>query len=200
MLTFYLIRHGTKETIPFDPPLTALGIRQAEITAAFLRNIPFSIVLSSPKLRTLKTAEILAKPHGLPVITDDRLVERLEWENGQSFQDFMDEWKKTDINRNYHPKTGISSHKNGERMEQVLTELIHSSESGNILIVTHGGTIGDTLRRLFTDKQFTYVTDPETGATYINILECSITKIRYLGSSFNLLTLGDVSHLSLPVI
>ncbi len=200
MLTFYFIRHGTKEAVPVDPQLTPLGMKQAEITAEHLRHTPFRAIIASPKQRTRHTAEILAKPHGISVQTDSRLVERLEWEAEKSFDEFIAEWKKTDIDRDYEPRNGISSNKNGERVENVLTELSEKYPEGNILIVTHGGTIGDMLRRLFAKTAFEYITDTETGATYINILECSVTIVQKTGGTYTLHKLADVSHLSIPLI
>jgi broad specificity phosphatase PhoE len=84
MLTFYLVRHGTKEAVPFDPPLTKIGIKQAETTADHLKHVPFKKIVASPKLRTKQTAEIIAKQQALSVEFDQRLIERLEWETNQS--------------------------------------------------------------------------------------------------------------------
>ena len=74
MLTFYLVRHGAKEAVPFDPPLTKIGLKQAQITASHLQNIPFKEILSSPKLRARQTAELFAKAQAIPISIDDRLI------------------------------------------------------------------------------------------------------------------------------
>ncbi len=200
MTAFYLVRHGQKEAIPFDPPLTAVGVKQAEVTAELLKAVSFKEVLASPKLRTKQTAEIIAKSHSLNVITDERLIERLEWENDESFDEFIEEWNKTDIDRSYHPKKGMSSKTNGERMKNILDELAEKYKDGNILIVSHGGTIGDLLRNLFTEEAIEHKTEPVSGARYIDILECGITIIRKNGDKYELLKIGDISHLSIPLI
>ncbi|MCL4417943.1 MAG: phosphoglycerate mutase family protein [Actinobacteria bacterium] len=200
MVTFYLIRHGQKESIPFDPPLTKVGLKQAEFTAEFLKDIDFQEAISSPKLRTKQTAEIIAKPHSLNVTSDSRLVERVEWENDESFDEFLTEWNKTDIDRNYQPKKGTSSSKNGEQIKQLLDEFSTKHLNGNILIVTHGGTIGDLLRRLFTEQAIYHKTEPLSGAKYIDILECSVTTIQKSDKKYELLKLGDISHLPIPLI
>jgi broad specificity phosphatase PhoE len=198
MTTFYLIRHGHKEAIPFDPPLTSLGLKQAEITAELLKNVTFTKVLSSPKLRTLQTAEIIAKLHSLPVIIDERLAERVEWENDETFKEFIAEWNKTDIDRSYLPKKGMSSKIKGEKMKDILDELSEKHKDGIILIVSHGGTIGDLLRNLFTERGIEHKTEPISGANYIDILECGITTLRKTGDNYKLLKIGDISHLSSP--
>lgn len=200
MTTYYLVRHGAKEAIPFDPPLTTIGMKQAEVTANHLKDVSFVEVFASPKLRTKQTAEIIAKPHSLSVTTDDRLIERLEWENDESFDEFIAEWNKTDIDRSYLPNKGMSSRANGERMRQILDELSNKHKEGNILIVTHGGTIGDLLRNLFTEEAIDHKLEPISGAKYIDILECAITTIRKDGVKYELLKLGDISHLSIPLI
>ncbi len=200
MVTFYLIRHGQKEAIPFDPPLTKVGIKQAELTAELLKSIDFQEVVSSPKLRTRQTAEIIAKPHSLTITTNRRLIERLEWENGESFDEFIAEWNKTDMDRKYQPKTGISSSKNGVQMKDFLNEFSIKHKKGNILIVTHGGTIGDLLRHLYTEQAIEHKSEPLSGAKYIDILECSVTIINESQGQYELIKLGDISHLPIPLI
>lgn len=200
MITFYLVRHGQKEAIPFDPPLTTVGAKQAEVTAQLLKDIPFKEVLASPKTRTKQTAEIISKPHSLTVKTDDRLIERLEWENDETFDEFIAEWNKTDIDRSYLPKKGMASKTNGERMKSLLDELADKHKEGNILIVSHGGTIGDLLRNLFTEEAIEHKTEPISGARYIDILECGVTTISTTDDKYELLKIGDISHLSIPLI
>ncbi len=200
MLNFYLVRHGAKEAIPFDPRLTEVGLKQAEVTAEYLKDISFNEILTSPKLRAKQTAETIAKPHSLMVRTDARLVERLEWENDESFNDFITEWNKTDINRNYLPKKGSSSKEKGELMKDILDELSNNYKDGNVLIVTHGGSIGDLLRHLFTEEALSHKTEPLSGTKYIDILECSVTTIQKNEDSYKLLNLNDISHLSIPLI
>lgn len=200
MTTYYLVRHGLKEAIPLDPPLTPIGIKQAEVTAHYLKDISFEAVYCSPKLRTRQTAEIIAKPHSLSIHTDKRLIERLEWEMDKTFDEYIAEWNKTDIDRSYKPRKGMSSKANGERMKNLLDELADSYNNGNILIVTHGGTIGDLLRSLFREGAIEHKIDLPTGARYIDICECSITTIKINEGKYELLKIGDISHLSIPLI
>ena len=58
-------------------PLTPKGRVQSERMGTFLRAIGFQpdVVLSSPKVRALQTAEIVAAELGLKVTVDDRLAE-----------------------------------------------------------------------------------------------------------------------------
>ncbi len=76
----YIIRHGQTELNirnvlqgRSNHPLNETGIRQAEEAAERLRGISFDIVYSSPLIRAVQTAKILA-PGREPVI-DERLIE-----------------------------------------------------------------------------------------------------------------------------
>ena len=76
----YMIRHGQTELNSrqvlqgrSDFPLNETGILQAEDAAARLKGIPFSAVYSSPLVRALQTAEIVAP--GIDVHVDERLIE-----------------------------------------------------------------------------------------------------------------------------
>lgn len=200
MTTFYLIRHGLKESIPpLDPALTTLGVKQAEATADYLKTIPFQRIIASPMKRTKQTAEIIAKEIKLPISTDERLIERMEWEQKQSLDVFLAEWDKTDKDRSYVPPFGESSINKGKSMKEVIDELVKKYSDGNILIVSHGGAIGDLLRNLLGEENIPHVKNPLSGATYIDILECSITIVEKDKDSFRLKKLGDISHLSIPL-
>lgn len=199
MLTFYLIRHGQKEDIPFDPALTKLGIKQAEFTGEYLKNISFKTIVASPKLRTQQTAKIISEKLKLPIYTDLRIQERMEWEKDKTLEQFIKEWIKTDLDREYQPEIGDSSINKGKKMRQVIDELSNKYKEGNIIVVTHGGAIGDLLRNLFKEEILIHTTDPITGTKHIEILECSISIIQK-SEEYKLLKVNDISHLSIPLI
>ena len=76
----YIIRHGKTELNRLnvlqgrsDHPLNEEGIRQAEAAAEKLREVSFDHVFSSPLIRAVQTAGLIA-PGMMPVI-DDRLIE-----------------------------------------------------------------------------------------------------------------------------
>ena len=82
MTRFILVRHG--ETIwnregkyqgQIDTPLSPDGLKQGELVAAALQNIPIQAVYASPLSRSYQTAQMCAEFHGLNVSTDDRLLE-----------------------------------------------------------------------------------------------------------------------------
>lgn len=196
MLTLYLVRHGQKQNIPFDPPLSELGYKQAQVTAKHLKDTPFKAIYASPKLRTMQTAEIIAKFHGLPVKTDEVLIERMEWENKETFEEFITEWCKTDLDRSLIPAIGDSSIAKGKKMRNFIDRLSEQYQEGNILIVTHGGAIGDLLRNFFGAGTIEEVIDPVTRAPHILISECSVTIIKNNDGHYSLLRLNDTRHLA----
>ena len=74
MTTFYLIRHGERDTpdnvLPGVTPgvhLTATGQAQAERVARYLTAQPLDQIFSSPQERALETAAALARASGLTV-------------------------------------------------------------------------------------------------------------------------------------
>ncbi len=81
----YLIRHAATEAnlaTParlqgrrHNPPLARLGIRQAELTRDFLAVRPLEHCFTSPMLRAVQTASIIAAPHGLSPHPLDDLIE-----------------------------------------------------------------------------------------------------------------------------
>ncbi len=197
MITYYLIRHGIKEDIPFDPPLTEKGKELARLTSEYLKNIDLKAIFASHKLRTQQTAEFIAKPHKLGIITDERIKERMEWEHGKTFEEFMIEWGKTDLDRAFVPEVGDSSVNKGKIMKKVIEEIEEKYKDGNIAIVTHGGAIGDLLRNLFPEHKFVYTIGEHSKGPYLDISECSITVIQKENGKYDLVKYADFEHLKI---
>jgi broad specificity phosphatase PhoE len=107
----YLIRHGATEANlaqpprlqgrGHNPPLAGLGIRQAEATRDFLAIRPIDHCYSSPLVRAVQTAAIVAAPHGLTPQPLEDLIEcdvgrweGLDWQtirsqDADTYQGFM---------------------------------------------------------------------------------------------------------------
>ncbi len=201
MTTFYLIRHGTRESRAENTLLSDIGKKQVEITTKHLKNHGISSIYASPVKRTQQTAEIIASTLKLAIITDNRLKERLSWgdRKGESFDEFLKQWTKTQIDRNYQPPNGDSSYMSGNRVKAVLEEVSIKNDS-KILVVTHGGAIGDFLRNVFSEEELPLVTDLISKAKYIEILECSVTTVQKDGDEYMLKKINNTSHLSTPII
>lgn len=76
MTTLYLIRHAEATGQSPESPLTPAGQVKAQLLADNLSGVGIQRILASPFRRAQQTAVPLAQRLGLPVETDDRLVER----------------------------------------------------------------------------------------------------------------------------
>jgi broad specificity phosphatase PhoE len=80
--SFFCLRHGATDWNRqgrfqglTDNPLNADGIAQAHAAAERLRHVPFDHVVSSPLLRAVATAEIIATARGKSVTIDRGIIE-----------------------------------------------------------------------------------------------------------------------------
>ena len=144
--TFYFVRHGESEgnaarifTGQSDSPLTARGRQQAAIVADELATVKFDRIISSDLSRTRDTAEVIAKPHRLPVEVVPELREiDVGVQTGRSFDETrgLPNWNDD----------GFVSWPCGETLDQVLARtlgaidrLTRESPGKTILVVGHGG-------------------------------------------------------------
>jgi broad specificity phosphatase PhoE len=144
--TFYFVRHGESEgnaarifTGQTDSPLTLRGRRQAATVADELASVKFDRIVSSDLSRTRDTAEVIAKPHGIPVEIVPELREiNVGDRTGKSFDETrgLPNWNDD----------GFVSWPGGESLDQVLARtlgaidrLTRESPGKTILVVGHGG-------------------------------------------------------------
>jgi broad specificity phosphatase PhoE len=79
----YLVRHG-RTTLNakgqlrgrLDPPLDAVGLREAGALGAHFAGLDVAVVVSSPLRRARQTADAIGSACGLTVSFDDRLIDR----------------------------------------------------------------------------------------------------------------------------
>jgi broad specificity phosphatase PhoE len=146
----YVVQHAEKVPEAGDPPLTALGRGQAAVTGRWLSSLSLSAVYSSPLLRAQQTAQcIVAATGDLPIHIDDRLQEQMNWDGTLPLEQFLQDWARTTLDRDFVPRTGDSSRRATQRMLSFLHERAHGSAS--IAVVTHGGITVDVLRTLLGD-------------------------------------------------
>jgi broad specificity phosphatase PhoE len=149
----YLIRHGATEANlarparlqgrRHDPPLARIGIRQAEATRDFLAIRPIDRCYSSPLLRAVQTAAIVAAPHGLSPMPLDSLTEcdvgrweGLDWQtirylDAEVYQQFMS-------NPADHGYPGGETFRDVyDRVGPALEELLKVHAGESILVVAH---------------------------------------------------------------
>ncbi len=143
MTTILLARHGETDWNRegrwqgwADPPLNETGRGQARELAEQLRSTPFDAVFSSDLRRARQTAEILAAPHGVPVVAerDLREIDVGSWSG----------LTRAEIAERFPDGTrpdGETHEQHAGRVRAAVTRIARDHPGGRILIVGHGGTI-----------------------------------------------------------
>ena len=82
-MKLYVTRHGQtdwnllqKIQGKADIALNDTGRKQARITRDQLQDVPFDILFVSPLKRAYETAVIINEPHRVPIVKDERIIER----------------------------------------------------------------------------------------------------------------------------
>ena len=139
----YIVRHGQvphnvlKQYNSIDEDLTEEGIKQAKALREIINNMKFDIIISSPLIRAIHTAEII-NVNNNKIILDNRLRERncgdlsgkpLEYTNREEY------W-------NYHTEIQYGTSENirlfFKRVYSFLDEL-KTKNYDNVLIIAHSG-------------------------------------------------------------
>jgi broad specificity phosphatase PhoE len=116
MTLVYLVQHGYKEALPGDPGLTAAGEQRAARTGRWLRQAGLRALYASPLRRAQQRAALIAAETGLPVRTDARLRERMNWDGSRQLEDFLAEWAWSTADRDFVTSDGESSRQAGDRL------------------------------------------------------------------------------------
>lgn len=200
MATIYLIRHAETEENRghiwqghMDTPLTEGGVQQARQVAEAMKDIPLQAIYSSDLQRALHTAAIIAEPHRLKVIADQRLRELNvgSWQ-GLTIDDVKAKdaagWRAIEAD-----KFGVTLYGGGESLRDLYSrsmaaydQIVARHVNASVAIVTHGGTIraiialilgGDMIR-------MTRLAINNGGITRIEVKD-SEPRIRYINRVVN---------------
>lgn len=142
MTTVILVRHGETDWNRddrwqgwADPPLNELGRQQAAELAERLRHVPFDAVYTSDLERAHQTAEIVAAPHGVPVVADAGLreIDVGSWSG----------LTKAEIEERFGGERvdGETRDQHRARVRAAAARLLAAHPNERILLVTHGGTM-----------------------------------------------------------
>ncbi|MCL2355367.1 MAG: histidine phosphatase family protein [Oscillospiraceae bacterium] len=122
-----------------DNPLNSVGIQQAKIAKEQLDQEEIDLIISSPLLRAKKTAEIINEGRNIPILFDERLVERkfgvLEGKNINDCNFYEICTSEKDFGQGIETRKTFS-----DRIFEFLDEVKKEYTGKNILLVTHGGT------------------------------------------------------------
>lgn len=152
-----LIRHAQSEWNLFfgrtrvdpglpDPPLTAEGVRQAEVAAAELERLGVRRLISSPYRRTLQTAVILAARLDAPIEVEPLVRERCAFscDQGSDPESLARDWPELDFSALPPVWWGgmIESHGTLQRRcAQFRERALARPDRGEIAVVSHWGFI-----------------------------------------------------------
>jgi broad specificity phosphatase PhoE len=185
MSRFYLVRHGeTADNVQMrylgtrDEPLTEKGLRQAQLAAEALSQIPVKMVISSPLRRAADTAAIISEACGVGHRLDSRLAEGSfgSWEGlthnevlqlGSRDAELLARWES---DASIAPPGGESIEGIQNRILYLGEELAVEYPGDSIVLVSHVGPIKAVLaavlniplqatRRLFLDPGSISVVD-----------------------------------------
>ena len=143
-MKIYVMRHG--ETVwnskgitqgRSNNRLSKNGKAQAELAAEKLKNEKIDLIICSPLMRTVQTANIMNKYHHAKVIKNEKINEVDQGIfTGKKFKDLSEEEKNWKRQR---PKeAGMESIEEVvERVESFIFELKKKYEDKNLLVVTH---------------------------------------------------------------
>jgi len=145
-MNIYLTRHGQTDWNKMGKiqgssniNLNDLGIEQAKKVADILKDENFDLIICSPLKRSIDTANYINEKLELPILIDDRIMERdfgdLEGVISTSF-DFDSYWV---YNKNISDNNVESIKDFFGRVADFLDEIKLLYKDKNILLVAHGG-------------------------------------------------------------
>lgn len=113
------------------------GIRQAEITRDKLANEEFDIIISSPLKRARHTAEIINEVKNIPLIFDDRLIER----NYGKLEGEVFNKEYCNLDYDFERVDGESIDKYVARLKEFILDVKKKYQDKKVLVVAHNGII-----------------------------------------------------------
>ena len=197
-----LVRHGESEAVregepvPLvdghsDPALHEDGIAQAERVGARLASERIDAIYVTPLRRTHQTAAPLAAHKGLePVVVEElREVHLGEWEGG-SFRRHVVERHPIAVQMAAEQRWDVipgaePAHAFASRVHAGVERVVAAHPDGRVVVVTHGGVIGEILRQATDSRPFAF-----TGADNASISHVVVTAERWIVRRYN-----DTSHL-----
>jgi len=194
-----LIRHGDTDWNVeeifrglADIELNETGIKQAELLAKYLENVPIKAVYSSPLKRALKTAEIIASLHHIDVTPSQELIDfdYGEWQGmshdtvKQKYKALYDEWLK-----NPH----LVKVPKGESLDEVRKRALRLIDQ---VIMKHEGTVALVSHRVVGKVLICALLGLDNSHFWnIKLDTCGITTFAYENERFVLTKHNDTSFL-----
>jgi probable phosphoglycerate mutase len=180
----FLVRHGATELTAedrfagaIDVLLSDSGRNQARRLGERLSRERIAAIYSSPMTRTIKTAELIAAPHELPVTTIDALREIAHgrWEGmtrAEVERDYGEEYQRwEDDPYSFAPVGGESGLQVTARALPALLQLVEKHQDDPFVIVSHKATIRLLLSSLLGFDPRKYRDRLDQSPAALNILD-----------------------------
>ncbi|MFM7060298.1 MAG: histidine phosphatase family protein [Actinomycetes bacterium] len=170
-----------------DPPLTALGVEQAERLGDVLARSGAIRVVSSPLERTRRTAAAIAARLDLEVEIDERIVEMDygAWDGTPLADIPIETWRRWRTDAGFCPPDGESLRDVARRVGDAMGEWL--TADGPVIAVTHVSPIKAALTWA--------LGAPETMAWRMYVEVASISRIGLRQGAPCMLGFNDTAHL-----
>jgi len=196
-----LVRHGTtalgaedRFAGSTDVPLANEGREQAERLARRLESEPLVAVYASPMQRTMETATIVGRPHGLRPVARDGLreINHGRWEGlrrrevEERFAEEYAAWEEDPLT--CAPEGGEPGISVMARSLPVLHAIVRQHAGGQVLVVSHKATI-----RLMVSSLLGF--DARGYRDRLDQLPCCLNIVEFKNAArARLMLFNDVSH------
>ncbi len=211
-LYLYLIRHGETDWNAqgrvqgaTDIELNRRGRLQARAISRMLRAEPLQALYASPLKRALGTAELIARPHGLPVIKLSGLSELDQGElEGLTFEEldnrygpFMEAWRERP--GKVRLPGGETMAELQERAWEALERIREENPEGKVVAVSHNLAIRSLICRIV-DLSLENMGRLRQSSGALNVLE-HVERgwaLRSMNNTFHLMGLDGAAPLGSP--
>jgi 2,3-bisphosphoglycerate-dependent phosphoglycerate mutase len=200
-----IVRHGQQDVdyanAPrvedlIDPPLSAVGRKQADLVGQRFADQPVDIVYASPLLRALHTGEAIAGHHGMTPIIDDDLREIETWRGlprdkatadviGRERMGGLRARMMRELSWDVYPHSERSAEFRG-RVITSIESIAAANEGKRVVIACHGGVINAYVGYVLGLESDMWFRPPHTA---VNVVRVGSHGRRALGS------VGDIHHL-----
>ncbi|HSJ00846.1 MAG: histidine phosphatase family protein [Verrucomicrobium sp.] len=208
----FLIRHGATVLTAEDRfagsinvPLSDEGREQAQRLGIRLAGEKLAAVYASPLDRTMETARLIARPHGLEVQPKDGLKEisHGHWEEmtrtevEAKYPEEAASWEEDPFT--FAPEGGESGLAVTARSLPALMEILHAHPAGNVAIISHKATIRLLLSSLLGFDPRRYRDNLDQSPAALNIVDFK-SPVRARLSLFNDTSHYETSGLAIPPV
>lgn len=201
----HLVRHGQSynthrapdEPYPANPPLTPIGVQQAERVADRLARLGIDRLVSSPMLRSVETASIVARAIGRPIEVLAACHEHRKQDGYMCFgaREILARYPDLVVGDDFGPDEWLYGEETVERAIQradlVLDWICQQAVADRwrqVAVVTHGAITRVVLARVFG-------VDPARLAPIL-IDNTSLCTLRVTPEGIAVLALNDTAHLA----